>query len=164
MRWAVMLACASLLVGVFGPREGATASAPKSGTIWLLSAYSSKSPTHEPNPGDVFSVKSTLHSRPQFGRPGAMVGSDIRTVTVLSRWKLDVKVTAKLPGGTLRAAGRIARESRRLPVLGGTGVFAGARGVLDTWLPCLHPCFGDDMSLFGPPIEAPVNRYRLQLP
>ena len=77
--------------------------------------------------------------------------SDVSTYTVVSTTKGEVKVTAKLPGGTLRAAGRTGGERlQRIPVLGGTGAFAGARGVTESPL----NASGDRAR----------NVYRLQLP
>jgi hypothetical protein len=65
--------------------------------------------------GDVIWAKSTLRNEvAQFGRPrGAVVGSDLATLTVVSQTKGNVKLTTTLPGGTLRAAGTIGTERGR---------------------------------------------------
>lgn len=113
-------------------------------------------PRGEPNAGDVFWVTSTLRNAvPQFGRAkGASVGSDVSNVRVVSTSPAvdDVTFVAKLPGGLLRGTGRV-REGRtdRIPVTGGTGKFAGARGVLES-------------SRLDGNGDRSVNVFRLRLP
>ena len=86
--------------------------------------------------GDVIWAKSTMGNQvAQFGRPqGSLVGTDVATFTLVSSAKGDVKLTTKLPGGTLRAAGRVGPEQvGHIRVLGGTGAFADARGVCESF-------------------------------
>ena len=86
--------------------------------------------------GDVIRAKSTLRNQvAQFGRPkGSLVGTDVATFTLVSSAKGDVKLTTTLPGGTLRAAGRVGpQQVGRIRVLGGTGAFAKARGVCESF-------------------------------
>lgn len=85
--------------------------------------------------GDMLYVKSVLRNwSKHFRRPAnAVVGSDAWVLTTLERpgWSL-VKAEVKLPGGTLRLQGRVHVSSyvRYVPVVGGTGRFANARGTL----------------------------------
>ena len=111
-------------------------------------------PKGVPSIGDTLRAKSNLRNDlPQFGKPkGALVGSDVATLTFESLTVGEVKVTAKLPGGTLRASGRVShgRDARAtIRVTGGTGVFAGARGTVSS------------TQLTR---ERDLNVYRLQLP
>ena len=81
------------------------------------------------------------------------MGSDVGTLTVISVKppRVDLKATVKLPGGTIRAAGRITDLDQDIPVIGGTGDYANARGT--TEIRSLHPS--------GNPA---LNVYRLRLP
>jgi Dirigent-like protein len=85
--------------------------------------------------GDVLYVKAVLRNwSAQFHRPeNAVVGSDSWVLTALASpgWSL-VKATVKLPGGTLRLQGRahVSSYVRFVPVVGGTGRFANARGTV----------------------------------
>jgi hypothetical protein len=106
--------------------------------------------------GDKLQVKNRLRNAvAQFGRPrGALVGSDVQTVTVNSvtptRVRMTVAVT--LPGGTLRVAATLTSNRQALlPVVGGSGDFAGARGTSD-----VIPINGVANSA--------LNIYRLRLP
>jgi len=89
-------------------------------------------PRGVPSKGDVVVVSSVLRNRvPQFGAPkGAVVGGDYAVLTVVSKYIASVNVRVTLPGGTLRVSGREngKKTSGTLPVVGGTGRFAGARG------------------------------------
>ncbi len=75
-----------------------------------------------------------LNARPQFGRAsGAQVGSDSGTTSFLSRTALRFDGVTRLPGGTLTVSGRATLrkdDATVLPVVRGTGRFAGARGTL----------------------------------
>ena len=136
MRWLIALV---LVVGVGSalPAQGAPR---KSMTIRLVSITTQESvltdaaPAGKLGTGDVFWAKSTLRNEvPQFGKPkGAVVGSDVSTYTIVSATKSDMTTTVKLPGGTLWVTGRVGQERlQRITVLGGTGTFAGARGVAE---------------------------------
>jgi hypothetical protein len=158
MRRVVVLMCGVLVVAFAA--QAAPASESKSMTIRLVSittrykVLKDVAPKNEFNKGDVLWARSTLRNEvAQFVRPkGAVVGSDISTFRAVSAVAGDMRVIATLPGGTLRAAGRISQgHLQRVAVLGGTGVFAGARGVAVTT-----------------PLDASGDRarnvYRLQLP
>jgi hypothetical protein len=107
------------------------------------------------NVGDKVQVKNRLRNAvAQFGRPkGALVGSDVQTVTVTSvtPTRARVTVTVRLPGGTLRVAGTVTSSGQALPVVGGTGDFAGARGTTEI----------KSLDADGDPA---LNIYRLRLP
>jgi Dirigent-like protein len=88
-------------------------------------------PNGSPSKGDVYRGTSILRNEvAQFGRPkGARVGTDSYTITFTSPTRGQIKITVKLPGGTLRAEGRTSLTgSADVSVVGGTGAFAGARG------------------------------------
>jgi hypothetical protein len=113
-----------------------------------------KEPKGVLNIGDVLQAKSNLRNeRPQFGRPkGALVGSDVATLIIESETMGAARVTAKLPGGTIRSSGRVTHggdAKAEIRVTGGTGVFAGARGTVSS------------RQLTR---ERDLNIYRLQLP
>jgi hypothetical protein len=107
------------------------------------------------NVGDKVRAKNSLRNAvAQFGRPkGALVGSDVQTITVTSvtPTRARVTVTATLPGGTLRLAATISSNKQALPVVGGTGEFAGARGT----------CEVRNLDADGDPA---LNIFRLRLP
>ena len=113
-----------------------------------------RAPKGVPDKGDAVRAESVLHNAVrQFGRAkGAPVGSDVATYTVVSTQptRMNVKLTVKLPGGTLR--GRAHVVGNAVPVIrvvGGTRNFANARGT------------GTVRSGAG---GRALNIYRLQLP
>jgi hypothetical protein len=112
-------------------------------------------PKGVPSKGDRFVVKRELRNGygGQFGRPrNALIGRDTWVRTILSDSGLQlVKVTAMLPGGSLRlrARGRVSNLTIVLTVVGGTGRYANARGTCK---------FQERGGVPG------VNDYRLQLP
>jgi len=158
---STLVVALSLLVLVL-PAQAARHANSSTMTIRLISITTTykvlvdRAPKQEINKGDVLWAKSILRNAvAQFGRPkGAIVGSDISTYTVVSITPGvgDEKVTATLPGGTLRAAGRV-RETRAqtIRVTGGTGMFANASGS------------GEVRSLNASG-DRTLNVYRLQLP
>jgi hypothetical protein len=113
-----------------------------------------RAPKGKPSKGDVVQERTTLSNAvPQFGRKkGAVVGSDIvnHTLTAVGPPpKVSLKLTAKLPGGTIRATG--SGVSPTIKVVGGTGAFANARGTLE-------------VRDHNGPRPGVLNTYRLQLP
>lgn len=131
-------------------------------TIRLVSTTVSLRPVVDRPPagvaskGDVVRERSTLRNAvPQFGRAkGAVVGSDVGNYTVLSvnPSRVGLKVTVKLPGGTLKGTATIAGSvTPKIRVVGGTGAFANARGT------------GEVRAYSGGP-RGVLNIYRLQLP
>jgi hypothetical protein len=158
---STLVVALSLLVLVL-PAQAARHAKSSTMTIRLISTTTTykvlvdRAPKQEINKGDVLWAKSILRNAiAQFGKPkGAIVGSDISTYTVVSITPGvgDEKVTATLPGGTIRAAGRV-RETRAqtIRVTGGTGTFANASGS------------GEVRSLNASG-DRTLNVYRLQLP
>lgn len=156
MRWTLALFLSLILLAL--QAQAAPRADSSNQTIRLISTTVSyrmlvdRAPKREASKGDVLWAKAILRNAvAQFGRPkGAVVGSDTATFTLVSPTRLDVKVTVKLPGGTLRAAGRIrGPQSKTLRVTGGTGAFENARGTAEV------------RNISG---ERALNVYRLQLP
>ena len=115
MRWVLGLLLGAFLCAL--PAYAARSSGSKTMTIRLVSVTTQHKVLVDRAPkqfsiGDVIQAKSTLRNEvAQFGRPkGARVGTDVATFAVVSRTRGHVKVTTTLPGGTLRAAGRIGQE------------------------------------------------------
>jgi Dirigent-like protein len=93
-----------------------------------------------------------LNAVRQFGKArGKPVGSDHGTMTFTSPHTARFDGTARLPGGTVRIRGAVrpvAGGSIQIPVAGGTGRFAKAKGTLTV----------------GPGEKQALNTYRLTLP
>jgi hypothetical protein len=92
-----------------------------------------RAPKGTVSPGDVFAERSILRNAvAQFGRPkGAVVGSDVATYTVVSLRRANAKGTVRLPAGTLRIAATLTPQQVTFRVVGGSGRYADARGVLE---------------------------------
>jgi hypothetical protein len=134
--WMRMFVLGSLIVLTL-PAQAAPPGEAAPITIRLISleTYSKvltdRAPTNEASEGDVLVVGSTLRNAvAQFGRSkGAAVGEDTAVFTIRSRTRADVIVESTLPGGWLRAAGRVRLGPKQTyPVTGGRGRFANARG------------------------------------
>jgi hypothetical protein len=107
-------------------------------------------PPKGPSRGDVYSARfRLLNVVPQFGRnAGAAVGTEHSSLELPSRTMAVVSGVVTLPDGTIAYRGRGRLGSNvPIPVVGGTGRFAGARGTLTV---------GNGTS--------PLNTYRLTLP
>ncbi len=140
-RLSVLIAATVVLVGLALPADAAPDTRTEAVTIRLISVTTELrvqkdvAPKEVFSPGDVIWQKSVLrNAAAQFGKPkGARVGSDTGTVTIVSRTLVDNKGVSVLPGGTIRIAGRTKATGTTLtlPVTGGTGRYAGARGKLD---------------------------------
>jgi len=98
------------------------------------SGRSNDTPPKGASKGDRFTTTSRLlNLRAQFGKAkGAVVGSDRGTVALTGARAGTVRGITKLPGGTISFRGTLATSGRgnTIPVVGGTGLFAGARGTL----------------------------------
>ena len=106
-------------------------------------------PPKGPSKGDAYTLRARLTNVvAQFGRkPGAAVGSDSSTLSLTNATTAVIHGVAALPGGTITYGGTGSLGSNDpIPVVGGTGRFAGARGTLTV---------GDGNS--------PLNTYRLTL-
>jgi len=93
-----------------------------------------------------------LNAKAQFGRAsGAAVGADRGTMTFTSPHAARFSGVAVLPGGTLTLEGKVIalpNRSLAIPVTGGTGDFARAKGYV----------------LVGPGTKRALNTYTLTLP
>ena len=101
-------------------------------SITVTSSFVDKSPKGLSR-GDVIHARfRLLNVVPQFGRSaGAAVGSERSTYTFLSPTRATLGGTVALPGGSIRYHARGALGSNvPIPVVGGTGSFAGAHGRL----------------------------------
>ncbi len=81
----------------------------------------------------IWSTSILSNAVAQFGRAkGATVGIDAGRATHLGTKSEQVDVVATLPGGTIHIKGRSRRAGATgvLPVVGGTGLYAGAHGTL----------------------------------
>jgi hypothetical protein len=91
-------------------------------------------PKNKQSLGDVYGYSASLTNHvPQFGqRSGALVGVEHDTLTVLAAQAYLIRSRAVLPGGKIYSRGRLAGRSRiqTIRVIGGTGKYAGARGLV----------------------------------
>ena len=82
--------------------------------------------------GDTITGTSVLRNYVrQFGKPkGARVGASTGVTTVVSSQTARSDAVARFPGGTVhaRGMGKIG-PSTKVPIVGGTGLYAGATGV-----------------------------------
>lgn len=81
-------------------------------------------------------IKGTLTLRNavrQFGKAkGARVGTSSVIFTALSSLRIRANVIAKFPGGTVHARGvGGVKANAKVPVVDGTGIYAGATGVVE---------------------------------
>jgi hypothetical protein len=127
------------LVAIVALTVPASTSAAGPATIALISITTSSTATDRapkgPSRGDRYVTTSRLvNARRQFGaRKGTVVGSDRGTITLTGPRSARVNVVATLPGGTIRVRGPLDEQTNAtlvVPVVGGTGAFAGARGTL----------------------------------
>ena len=152
------VALALALLVLVPPAEATQTKAESSMTIRLISRVVSSRvvdtpPKNVPNKGDVVYLRDALSNQvAQFGKAkGALVGHDNYVGTILSATRAKVRVQVTLPGGTLTVAGPIANSATNsgiVPVVGGTGRFAHARGT----------CSVRDRGSYS------INVYRLRLP
>jgi hypothetical protein len=102
--------------------------------------------------GDTIEYRDRLlNAKQQFGRAkGAVVGSDHGTMTFTGAHTATFSGVAVLPGGTLELRGRVVSvgKSFAIPVSGGTGRFAKAKGYV----------------LVGPGAKRALNTYMLSVP
>ena len=120
-------------------------------SVGIAGTYTVKDVTPKgPSKGDrYFGRDHLVNTAPQFGRKvGAVVGTDWSTLTLTGAKTGCVNGVAELPGGTIRfeGCGRLG-VNVPVPVTGGSGAYAGARGT----------------TVAGPG-TSPINTYRLTLP
>jgi len=87
----------------------------------------------------------------QFNKPtGANVGSDRYVIFAVAYQKVRVDFVTRFPGGTMHAHGEGKIGSKpKVPIVGGTGLYAGATGVIEGQ----HLANGEKLNI-----------YRLQVP
>jgi hypothetical protein len=103
-----------------------------------------------PSKGDRLLGRSRLlNVHKQFGKPaGAVVGRDQALVVLSGALSGKVTGVAMLPGGTISFSGPVRLDAvESIPVTGGTGRYAKARG-----------------TLFVGKGDSPLNTYHLRLP
>lgn len=141
LRAAVLLASASLLVAL--PAAISDAASTKSVTIRVLVQPVTRSIKDVPpktlnlgeySKGDTIIGTSILRNYVrQFGKPkGARVGTSHGVTMALSSQTARTDAVARFPGGTVHARGEgEIGPTTRVPIVGGTGVYAGATGVVE---------------------------------
>jgi hypothetical protein len=95
--------------------------------VSVLSSYS------QPTKTSLRMTDKLYNLVPQFGKPkGALVGSDSGTLRKAGHISFSFTGVARLPGGTLNVRGQVVggESVSNLNIAGGTGRFAGARGVV----------------------------------
>ena len=103
--------------------------------------------------GDTVSLTAILRNVvPQFGKPkGWNVGTFSDVSIALSSQTVREDIVARFPGGTVHARGeRKVTTHWKLPIVGGTGIYAGATGVVE--------------RLVLVTATDPLRIYRLQVP
>jgi hypothetical protein len=107
---------------------------------------------HEYTKGDTIRGTEILRNAVrQFNKPkGANVGTDRYVITAVAWQKVRVDFVTRFPGGTVHAHGEGKAGSKpEVPIVGGTGVYAGATGVIEGQ----HLANGEKLNI-----------YRLQVP
>lgn len=137
MRLTVGLALAAAGVAVLAPAgNGASRSALVIRVRSVLVAHT----THDvaptgPSKGDVTVERDDLFNlgARQLGKPAhARVGTDRATITLLTKTTAFVEGSARFPDGSVTFAGfsSFTRPQATIPVTGGTGRYAHARGIV----------------------------------
>jgi hypothetical protein len=141
LRAAVLLASAALVLAL--PAATSKAATAKSLTIRVYVKEVTQSIKdvppktftlgHEYTKGDTISGTEMLrNAEPQFSKPiGANVGSDRYVLIALRKEWVRADFFTKLPGGTVHAHGVGKPGTGKVPVVGGTGLYAGATGVAE---------------------------------
>jgi dirigent-like protein len=147
----------ALVIAVVTAAALAPAAEAKKVTIVLTSvSISAKQNDRSPkgtSKGDTIVYRDRLlNAKAQFGRPkGAPVGADRGTMTFTSAHAARFSGVAIVPGGTLELEGKVIalpNRSLAIPVTGGTGDFAKAKGFV----------------VVGPGTRRALNTYTLTLP
>ena len=160
LRAAVLLASVALVMVL--PAAASNAATAKSLTIRVFVKRVTQSIkdvpprtfrlAHEYTKGDTIRGTDGLRNAVrQFNKPnGASVGTDRYVFTAVAWQKVRVDFVARFPGGTVHAHGEGKIGSKpELPIVGGTGLYAGATGVVEG----RHLANGKKLNI-----------YRLQLP
>ena len=140
LKAAVSLAAVSL--GMALPAAGSEAATARSFTIRVYVQEVTQSITDVPpktlvgfeyTKGDTIRGTEILRNAVrQFNKPkGADVGTDRYVIFALALQKVSVDFVVKFPGGTVHAYGVGKPGSGTVPIVGGTGLYAGATGVAE---------------------------------
>ena len=131
MTRATLVVAALVLAGAQAAEAGKLTIAVTSVSV---SARQTDVPPKGASRGDTIRFRDRLvNAKPQFGRKkGAVVGSDQGTMTFTGPHTARFSGVAVLPGGTLRLGGNVVPVTNGIviPVTGGTGRFAKAKGVV----------------------------------
>jgi hypothetical protein len=158
-RAAVLVASVSLAMAL--PAAAADAAAAKSITIRVYVDEVTQSIrdvppktfalTHVYTKGDTIrGTESLRNAVPQFGKPnGARVGTDRYVIVAVAYQEVRVDFVTTFPGGTVHLHGEGTPGTGKAPIVGGTGLYAGATGVAE----------GRHL-----PNGEKLNIYRIQLP
>jgi hypothetical protein len=160
LRAAVLLASVSLVMAL--PAAASDAATAKSFTIRVYVKEVTQSIKdvppktlrlgHEYTKGDTIRGTEILQNAvPQFNKPkGANVGTDRYVITAVAWQKITADFVTKFPGGTVHAHGAGKAGSKPVvPIVGGTGNYAGATGSIEGQ----HLANGEKLNI-----------YRLQIP
>ena len=158
LRAAVLLAPAALVMALPAPASDATTA--KSLTIRVYVTQVAQSIKDVPpktlvgfeyTKGDTIRGTEMLRNAVrQFNEPiGAKVGTDRYMILAVAHQKVRADFVARFPGGTVHAHGEGKAGTGKVPVVGGTGRYAGATGVAEG----RHLANGKKLNI-----------YRLQIP
>ena len=138
LRAAALLASASLVIAL--PAAASAAAAAKSVTIRVYAKDVTQSIKDVPpktlvgfeyTKGDTIRGTEILRNAVrQFDKPkGADVGTDRYVIVAVAYQKVRVDFVVRFPGGTVHAHGEGKPGSGEVPIVGGTGLYAGVTGV-----------------------------------
>lgn len=158
LKAAVSLAAVSLVMAL--PAAASDAATAKSFTIRVYVKEVTQSIKDVPpktlvgfeyTKGDTIRGTELLRNAlPQFDKPkGADVGTDRYVIFAVAYQKVRVDFVASFPGGTVHLHGVGKPGSGKVPIVGGTGLYAGATGVAEG----RHLANGKKLNI-----------YRLQIP
>jgi len=143
LRASIVLAVVAV-AAVTASASGSTRALP---VIQLISTRTTFQP-HDvapkgPSKGDtVFTTSQLTNYVAQFDRPQReLVGTDRRTIAMVTRTTGTIEGLTRLPGGTLilRGTVRFVANGMIIPVTDGTGEYAGARGTATVSTCCGDP-------------------------
>jgi hypothetical protein len=158
LRAAVLLAAASLVVALPAAAFDATSARPLTIRVYVKEVTQSIKDVppktlvgFEYTKGDTIRGTEILRNAVrQFNKPkGANVGTDRYVILAVAYQKVRADFVARFPGGTVHAHGEGRPGSGKVPIVGGTGLYAGATGVAE----------GRHL-----PNGKKLNIYRLQVP
>jgi hypothetical protein len=155
---AALLASVSLVMAL--PAAASDAAAAKSVTIRVYVEEVTQSIKDVPPKtlvGYEYTKGDTIHGTEilrnavrQFNKPkGAKVGTDRYVIFAVAYQKVRVDFVTRFPGGTVHLHGEGKPGSGKVPIVGGTGLYAGATGVAEG----RHLADGKKLNI-----------YRLQIP